>query len=196
MSLYTSLAVGAFLVASVHMAAPDHWVPITLVAEREHYTSLRKYASVASIGALHATTTIGISAAALFATRILFPFKTGLVTDASALIMFAVGSYFIIQTYRSQGDEPIAATYAGILSVSIFPDLTFLPILLSSISLSAIDQVTITTEFMIVTILSLVAIVAFVSPMLSRAMKKMPEKSMDYMVGIILIVLGFFVLVV
>ena len=66
MSLFAAILALAVILAGLHMLAPDHWIPLTVVSTRLRFSHRRTYATAAFLGILHAGTSATLALIALF----------------------------------------------------------------------------------------------------------------------------------
>ncbi len=185
---FSVLFVAAIVLAGLHMIAPDHWVPITVVSGSLNYSSGKKNTIAAGIGVLHAFTSMAVAGVALLIGFLLVRSYFGYVEVASILLLVGVGIYFIVNGYLEEEEDLRSASLSvkSILAVSAFPDFALIPIMLAASSLSGLQILAILTAFTLVSTLSLTLMVYGTSRGLSKALETVPPKYIDYIMGIIL----------
>ncbi len=188
MALFLILLGTVIALGSLHMIAPDHWVPLTIVSSRLNYTTRKIYSSAATLGFLHALTSEGIAGVALLIGVLLVRQYITYMEIASVLLLVVVGVYFIINGYTE--DEPesgySAASVKSILAISAFPDFALIPIMLAGSSLSPLNIAWILISFIIISAVSLTVMVYVSTRGLSKALENIPPRYIDYIMGIIL----------
>ncbi|MEM0134334.1 MAG: hypothetical protein QXU18_03790, partial [Thermoplasmatales archaeon] len=97
------------VVASLHMIAPDHWLPLTALSIKREYKRKRVLTISAILGFLHGITSVLLSIIALFLGVVFFGIDA--LKEISIVILIAVAIYMLIQTIReSRGSESIENT--------------------------------------------------------------------------------------
>lgn len=186
MSLYLLLILVALSVSSLHMIAPDHWLPLTVIASAKSYSSSRKYSTAAALGFAHAGTSIVLAMAIFYAGLALIHNYIGYLLLAGEILLVIIGLYFILNGYR-ESEKDTSFTETSALSVSAFPDFALLPIVISGASLSGIQIGTILLVFLLASGIALTAMVFAAGKGLGKAISRVPPKYMDYLIGGVLI---------
>ncbi len=191
MSLFLLLLSTAILVALFHMIAPDHWVPLLIIAKTRNYTWKNKYLTAFLLGLGHSGSSVLVAVLVLFVGVVVLKSSVHLLTDISILLMFIIAAYFIINGVREANENSDELMSRSALAVSAFPDLAFLPIFIAVSSLGSIDTAYITATFIAVTTLTLIVVVWLTSnlPGTDR-LKNIPGRYTDYLIGLILVVTG------
>ncbi len=185
-SLYFLLLLVALSVSSLHMIAPDHWLPLTVISSAKSYSPTKKYGVAAGLGFAHAGTSIIVAVAIFYAGLVLIHSYIGYLLLAGEVLLVIIGLYFIINGYReSEGKTSISETSA--LSVSAFPDLALLPIVISGATLSGLQIATILLIFFLASGIALTVMVFVAGKGLGKAISRVPPKYMDYLIGGVLI---------
>ncbi len=195
MEIFAIILAIAILVAALHMVAPDHWVPLIVVADRTHLQRKRVYGMAGFLGILHAGTSATVALLVLYVGLILIHGYVSYLNAASIALLIVVGLYFAITGYRENESEikPDRISTATLLSVSIFPDFALVPILLSAVSLTSLEIGVIILSFALASAVSLIIMVFGVSLGFSKAIEKMPPKYIDYIISVILWFTALFV---
>lgn len=188
MTVFPVLLGAAVALAALHMVAPDHWVPLTVVSKRLEYSPARTYATAAAIGAVHAIISVGVAAVAFAAGIMLVRSYVSYLQTASAILLIAVGVYFIVNGYTeaAEGFDSASGSVRSVLAVSIFPDLALIPILLGGSSLPALQVSVIVLAFVLVSCASLTLMSFGTVAGFSKAVERMPPRYVDYVMGLIL----------
>ncbi len=186
MSPYILLLLVALSVSSLHMIAPDHWLPLTVISTAKSYSPTKKYGVAAALGFTHAGTSIVVAVAIFYAGLVLIHSYFSYLLLSGEVLLVIVGLYFIINGYRESGGETsISETSA--LSVSALPDLALLPIVISGATLSSMQIGTILLVFFLSSGIALTAMVFIAGKGLGKAISMVPPKYMDYLIGGVLI---------
>lgn len=193
MELFYPLILVALVISAVHMIAPDHWLPLTVIATGRSYSSSKRYAIAVAIGVSHAGTSIAIASAFLLAGYVLVHSYFNYLILSGEVLLVAIGLYFIINGYREREDENAAISETSALSVGAFPDLSLIPIIISAASLDLAQISEIYLVFAISSCVSLVAMVFIAEKSVGKALSKVPPKYMDYIIGVVLIATAVFI---
>ncbi len=195
MQIFTLILAIAIIVATLHMMAPDHWVPLIVVAERVGMPRRRVYGMAGFLGILHAGTSATVALLVLFVGVVLIHGYVSDLNAASIVLLIAVGIYFAVTGYREREAEvmPDRISTGTLLSVSIFPDFALIPILLSAVSLSSLEIGIIILAFALASAASLMVMIYGLSLGFSRAIQKMPPRYVDYIISAILWLTALFI---
>ncbi len=186
MGSFLLLLIVAIAVAGLHMAAPDHWVPLITVSIGRNYSRRRKYEMAAAIGLGHGSTSAFIAVLALAAgLTFLGPFVSDLFYLSEGLLVI-IGIYFVLIGYRDGGREISSGTGNSMLLVSIFPDLALMPILLSGAGLPLYEISSVLLSFIVATVLSLTLITGFSSSQIGLRLSRLEPNRMDYAIAAML----------
>lgn len=189
MSLFVSLLVAAVAIGVLHMLAPDHWVPLMAVSSSMKYSRRRTYLTAALLGLLHAGASVAVALLALLLGVFLVGGYLSYLFYGGEVILLAVGIYFIVGGFLEKpGPGKVKfASVGSLLSVSIFPDLAVLPILLTGVDLGKAALGIIMLSFTLVSVISLSVMSAAASMGLTRGLQRVPPRFIDYIMGAILI---------
>ena len=120
------------------------------------------------------------------------------------LVMIVSGVYVAINSFRakntqSDGDGKFGLTksagYFAVLGAALSPDLSILPICLVAVPLGLITVVHTIVIFAASSILTDLLLVLSFSVLFSRAVEKLPSKYNDALVGLVIAVVGVYVLI-
>lgn len=187
MDLFFLLLIVALLVSAIHMVAPDHWLPLTVIATARSYSSSRRYGAAAFIGLAHALTSIAIAAMVLLAGVVLTHRYFNYLILAGEILLVMIGVYFIFNGYREEKAEETGITEASALTVGAFPDFSLIPIVISAASLNLTQISEILGVFAVSSCLALVAMAYVAEKSVGKALSRVPPKYMDYVIGGVLI---------
>jgi hypothetical protein len=198
MSIFAAILALAVILAGLHMLAPDHWIPLTVVSSRLSFSHRRTYATAAFLGILHAGTSATLALIALFIGTVVAGRYENYLNYGAILLLVAVGLYFIVTGYSEHdaGNEISGASVSTVLSISIFPDLALMPIVLAGASLSPVDMGTVIIAFALASALSLTLVVYGAIRGFARGLEKIPPRYIDYIMGAILLATAAFVTLV
>lgn len=190
MSLFIVIMGSVLILGGLHMLAPDHWVPLMVVARKLNYTSRKTVASALAMGSLHAITSETVAGIALIVGIFLVGNFLHYLDIASIILLVAVGIYFILNGYTEKNPENGYSTSSirSILGISAFPDLALVPIMLASSPLPATSVLIVLVAFILVSSFSLAVMVYGAVKGFSRAMETVPPRYIDYVMGAVLFV--------
>ena len=187
MGQFIILLTVSLLVSSFHMLAPDHWLPLTVISSARTYSKSRTYALAASLGLAHAGTSMVVALAIFYAGLVLIHvYVSDLIILGQALLVL-IGAYFIINGYREESSSGTAVTEKTVISLSAFPDLSLMPIVVSAASLTDVQISAILVVFTASSAVSLTAMVFLAGKSLGKAISRVPPKYIDYLIGAVLI---------
>lgn len=193
MELFYLLLAVAISVSSIHMAAPDHWLPLTLISSAKSYSTRRKYITAALLGFTHAGTSIIVATAVFYAGDVLVHNYIGYLLLAGQILLVTIGLYFIINGYVEKPSRDTSLSETSAISVSAFPDLALLPIVISAASLNSVQIGSILLVFALTSSIALTGMVFAAERGLGRVISKVPPRYMDYLIGVVLILTAFLV---
>lgn len=193
MGLFYLLLLVALVISAVHMVAPDHWLPLTVIATARSYSSSRRYGIAAVIGVTHAGTSIVVGSVFLLAGYVLIHSYFKYLVLLGEVLLVAIGLYFIINGYREKEDQNATISETSALSVGAFPDLSLIPIVISAASLNLSQISIIFVIFTVSSCISLIAMVYIAEKSIGKALSKVPPKYMDYIIGGVLIATAAFI---
>jgi len=190
MQLFYLLLVSLVLLAALHMIAPDHWIPISTISSIRKFSNLKKIVISILLGVLHASTSVAVAAVALAIGLVITKSYLSYMYDAGEVLLVIVGLYFIlnglIERKKSQKVEALSTNSA--LTVSIFPDVALVPILISATPLGFSEISILIIAFVSVSALSLSVIVLVASIGITSAVEKLEPRVIDYVMGIVLFI--------
>jgi putative Mn2+ efflux pump MntP len=190
MTLFIILLLSLILLATFHMIAPDHWVPVSLVSSVRKFSNIKKFSFSILIGALHAFTSVLVALLALAIGLLLIRSFLSYLYDAGVVLLVLVGVYFLINGLRESKEESKLESFTmqSVLVISVFPDFALVPIIISSVPLSIIQIITLLIVFVIVSSFSLALIVFASSFGIAGALKNLKPSYLDYLIGAILFI--------
>ncbi len=192
--MLTPIAVYATVatIAVLHMIAPDHWVPLTLISDARKYPPRKKYALSTGIGSSHALLSIILAVAVLVGGTLIYSNFMAISTYLAASLLFIVALYFAIEGYR--GENTGSGIHSSSLLASMVPDPAIVPFLLIAYADSSTELYVSIIIFTVATIASLIAVIFLASKGLKAAMEKVGPDKYDYLTAAILLLTGLFVL--
>ena len=190
MTLFLILLLSLILLATFHMIAPDHWVPISLVSSVRKFSHFKKFSFSIIIGALHAFTSVLVALLALAIGLLLIRSFLSYLYDAGEIMLVLVGVYFILNGLHESKEESKFESFTmhSVLVISVFPDFALVPIMISSVPLGIIQVITLLIVFIIVSSFSLTLIVFASSFGIAGTLRNLKPSYLDYLVGAVLFI--------
>jgi hypothetical protein len=187
-SIFLLILSAAIVLAVLHMVAPDHWIPLTVVSKKFNYSSSKTYETALLIGILHSAASVTLAVVAYFIGELLVKNSLHFLYLSSVILLIIVGIYFIVNGYFEDFEDPESSTIStkSILTVSIFPDFAFIPIMLAASTLPLIQVSAVIMAFILLTCITVVIMTVGASKGFSRTMEKVPPRYIDYIIGAIL----------
>lgn len=194
--LFIALLILSVVLASLHMLAPDHWAPLTTLSDRHNYSASRTAATAGALGFFHGVTSAVVAMTAAFVGIYLVHSFIQYLKIASISILCAVGIYFLLEGRRESEAAALDGTRKdfAVLAVSVLPDLSFLPILLTGAALGTQDLTTIVGAFIAASCISLVLVVHSARKGLSIALSRISPRFYDYAIAAMLFGTAIFLL--
>jgi len=175
--------------SALHMVAPDHWVPLTVTAHREHLTRPRTFLLAAAIGLGHGVSSALLSLVVAAVGSLFFP--------AYYVTLFAVALLIVIALYIifKAATESRAGTKAGNVSVlvSVIPDPALVPFILVANGFGASYTFLLLGAFVIAAVASLVLVISMATLGLSKALARVRREYVDYLVALALVAVAVFI---
>ena len=188
MNIFPVILSAAMVLAVLHMVAPDHWIPLTVVSKKFNYSSSKTYETALLIGILHSAASVALAVVAYYLGELLVSDSLYFLYLSSVILLIIVGIYFVFNGYfeKSEDPESSALSSKSILTVSIFPDFAFIPIMLAASALPLIQVSAVIMAFIFLTCITVVIMTLGASKGFSRSIEKIPPRYIDYVMGAIL----------
>lgn len=179
----------ALTLASLHMIAPDHWIPFSVLSSKRGY-SLRKSLSISSgIGFGHGALSVLVSVLVAF-TGLAF-LSPEEIRIGAVFLLVAVSIYMVINAVREEsGNENIENTS---ILVSVVPDPAFLPIALLAIVYGDFFLGILSLIFILTSGFALLLVVYVARGSIFRKLEKLKPTTVDYVVVAVLLLTALFV---
>ncbi|MCL4314701.1 MAG: hypothetical protein M1454_03120 [Candidatus Thermoplasmatota archaeon] len=171
------------VIATLHMIAPDHWIPISALASKRHYAFSRTAATSFSIGTAHGLTSTILSL--LVGYLGIYIFGVAYVKLGSVILLVAVSVYIVINSFLERKAKEVVENTS--LVVSFLPDPAFLPIILLATGLGNIFVAELSIFFIGLSGIALLTVVLLVRISLFRRIEKLEPYLIDYIVSAVLI---------
>ncbi len=186
---YLYVAVVA-LIALTHMIAPDHWLPLISLKAKRNYSRSRTTSLSAAIGILHGVSTSALSALIVFAGTLYL--SVLLLRAASVALLIVVALYISVSAFIKK--VGIAEIQQASLFASIIPDPALVPIFLTSASFGLAFTGVLIAVFVVVTTLTIIAVVYLTSLGMLAILKRIAPEMMEYTISAMLLLVAAYVL--
>ena len=185
------LLVAVTTLSALHMLAPDHWVPVTVASYRRSYTRSRTLLLASAIGLAHGLSSAVLSVAIAMIGSLFFP--AYYVNLLAVLLLVGVAIYIIANAAR-EARAGLKAESVSML-VSVIPDPALVPFVLIAQGFGGAYTYTyaMLVAFVAAAVVSLVLVVHLALMGLSKALSRLREECVDYLVALALIVVAAFV---
>ncbi len=205
-----ALLFAAALVGILHMSAPDHWATLSILGKSRkwEHSKLIKISTITGIGHVALSIILGFTIVSL---GLLFPKSLFVyMTYAIGLIMLIAGSLYSIKAlctkedfdYKKHGEERLkkGISYFAVLGAALSPDLSILPIFLLAIPVGFNFAVSTAIVFGISSLTTLLIMVGLGHLLVehsrfSKRIEHMHPKYNDVLVGVVIALVGIYVLV-
>lgn len=179
----------ALALASLHMIAPDHWIPFSVLSSKRGYTLGKSLSLSSGIGFAHGALSVLVSLLVAFA-GLAFLDPQEIKIGAVALLV-AVSIYMVINAIREEnGNENIENTS---ILVSVVPDPAFLPIALVAVAYGNLFLGLLSLVFILASGIALLSVVYIARGSIFRKLEKLKPTTVDYVVVAVLLLTALFV---
>lgn len=210
-SLFTSLAVAAISLGSLHSLAPDHWVPIAAVARARNWSKARTARVAFLCGLGHVTVSVLLGLLALMFGAQLFEALGERMVSVAGLLLIGFGVAYAIWglrgafAHRIHGhhhhhydhvhDASRVSTWSLFLIYCADPCVAVIPIMFAAAPLTLTETVSIVVAYEVATIGTMVALVALAHSGAQLFKGKWIERYGDSAAGTLIVVTGIVVAV-
>ena len=185
----------AVIIASLHMFAPDHWLPLTTIAARRKYGPLRSAGIAAILGWVHGALSSLLAFLVLFVGVIELHEVSAYLQTVTYGLLFAIAGYFLVAGLREDASKKTGAE-TSVLAISVLPDPAFVPIVLAAYNLSSLGISLIFFAIILVSGFSLIIVVEFSRRTLGKKLANIKARYYDYAISASLIFVAFFLILV
>ncbi len=209
--LFTSLALAAITVGSLHSLAPDHWVPIAAVARARNWSRGRaaRVAFICGFGHVTVSVILGLLAL-LFGEQVLRSVGERMVSLAGLLligfgVVYAIWGMRSAMAHRLHGhhhhhydhvhDPSTASFWSLFLIYCADPCIAVVPILFAAAPLSTVDQIAIVVAYEAATVSAMVVLVALAYSGARQFKGQWIERYGDSAAGALIVATGIMVAV-
>ncbi len=205
-----ALLFAAALVGMLHMSAPDHWATLAILGKSQKWShsKLIKISTITGVGHVLFSVILGF---VLVWFGLLFPKALfSYVTYAIGFVMLAAGSWYAMKAlrtkegfdYKKHADEKFrkGMGYFAVLGAALSPDLSILPIFLIAIPIGFNFAVYTAIAFGLSSLATLLVLVGLGHQVVehsrfSKRIEGMNPKYNDALVGIVIALVGIYILV-
>ncbi|MGP6207866.1 hypothetical protein ACNF42_07570 [Cuniculiplasma sp. SKW3] len=189
MNSFIPVLTAVVVIGTLHMMAPDHWLPLSSLSRRFNYTRLRTQDIAAILGITHSLISVAVGIAASILGLIFVYYLNVGFTLVGRSLLGIVAIYFILNGYLEsrQENHQVSETVKSALAVSVFPDFAIIPFMFSTLKMDLMNASEIVISFVAASTIS-ISIMAYIGTKgLGNLLEKMPPYYVDYIMGIILI---------
>ncbi|BAB60059.1 TVG0944469 [Thermoplasma volcanium GSS1] len=177
------------LIASMHMIAPDHWMPLAALTLKKKYSDSKVRALSAYIGMAHGVSSVILSLAILYIGIAFIGSKY--IRVASVIILVLVSLYILINSIReSREAREIEETS---LLVSAFPDPAFLPMAIIAYTYGTYFVISTGLIYVAASTIALLAVVFLVNIGLLRKLSSLKPVTVDRIVVVVLLLTAAYI---
>ncbi len=176
-------------ISALHMIAPDHWVPVTLVSYRNSLTRKRTYFLAMLVGLTHGVSSVVLSLVIAAIGSLFLP--VAYIRLFSVLLLVAIAAYIILNSIReSRESEGIESAS---LLVSVIPDPALVPFILIAGTFGAAYSYFMMAAFVVAASISLVVVVVLSLRGLEKALAGIKPQTVDAVVAGALVAMAAFI---
>lgn len=210
MVLFLPLLAGAALVGLLHMSAPDHWVTLCILGQKESWSRVKLVQYGAMTAGGHVSLSILLGLVIVVLGLAVSESLSHYVTVGTGVLMVFLGLGYGLRTLlvnvsvdydreAQEKTEKVKVTgkrlaYFAVLGGTLSPDLSILPIFLISSQVSLGLVLDTAVVFAAASLLSLLILVLVGSVGLAKAFARAPAKYNDSLVGFVIAAVGLYVL--
>lgn len=175
--------------ATLHMIAPDHWMPISIISAKRKYLSAQTDAYSFSIGFAHGLLSALLALGIAYLGVRLIGYNQ--VRIGSVILLAAVCIYIFANVLKEKKNSESVENTS--LIVSFIPDPAFLPIVLASVIYGGIFVGTLSLLFIFAGGISLMIVTSFARKGMLKALEKVDPVNIDYVVILVLVITAIFI---
>ena len=175
--------------ATLHMIAPDHWIPISIISAKRKYLSAQTDAYSFSIGFAHGLLSALLALGIAYLGVRLIGYNQ--VRIGSVILLAAVCIYIFANVLKEKKNSESVENTS--LIVSFIPDPAFLPIVLASVIYGGIFVGTLSLLFIFAGGISLMIVTSFARKGMLKALEKVDPVNIDYVVILVLAITAIFI---
>ncbi|WP_292319668.1 hypothetical protein [Caldisphaera sp.] len=185
-----AIIIFTILISSLHMIAPDHWVPLNVLSIRRRFNYSTIMLISGLLGFLHSFVSVLLSLVLVYIGLNFFNFID--IKYFSVSIIFVVCIYILLSSLREvKENRNVEATS---LIVSVLPDPAILPLIISSSSMGLQFLLLIIILFIITSTISLSLVTSLVNKGFLKALSRLKPYLIDYLIVSILIITAAYIL--
>jgi hypothetical protein len=208
-SLFTSLALAAITVGSLHSVAPDHWVPIAAVARARDWSRARASRVAFLCGLGHVTVSMLLGLLALMFGARLFQSLGERMVSVAGLLLIGFGVAYAVWglrgafAHRLHGhhhhhydhvhDPSRVSTWSLFLIYCADPCIALIPILFAAAPLSSAETIAIIVAYEVAAVGAMVVLVALAHSGAQLFKSRWIERYGDSVAGALIVATGVMV---
>ncbi len=178
-----------FVLAILHMIAPDHWIPISILSAKRKYNNAKSSGYGFFIGIAHGILSAILALAVAFLGLKLVGY--GEVKLASIILLIAVCVYIFINAFKEKENKSSIENTS--LLVSFIPDPAFLPIVLAATVYGNLFLGVLSIIFIVAGGVSLMLVVMLARMGFLKSMERVEPVMIDYIVILVLLATALFI---
>ncbi|MDE1814412.1 MAG: hypothetical protein KGI05_07090 [Thaumarchaeota archaeon] len=206
--------IGSAVVGILHMAAPDHWLTLCMLAKNQKWVSKKifRVSLITAVGhvALSIAMGLGVVAVGLIFSHLISSYLdvgigiimliAGLIVGIRSLIVKNTHHHDHHDHHENEEKKNVnnltrGIGYFAVLGAALSPDPSIVPIFLSAISAGFYFALELSAVFAISSIITLLLLVQLGTVGFAKALTKIPEKYNDSIVGFVIAAIGVYILV-
>lgn len=176
-------------ISALHMMAPDHWVPVTLVSYRNRLTRRRTYFLAMLVGLTHGVSSVILSFVIAAIGSLFLP--DAYIRLFSVLLLVAIAAYIILKSIRESRE--CAGIENASLLVSVIPDPALVPFILIAGTFGAAYSYFMMAAFVVAASISLLVVVVLSLRGLEKALAGIKPQTVDAVVAGALVAMAAFI---
>ncbi len=202
------LFAAAALVGILHMAAPDHWVTLTILGRTAGWSRPRLVGVSVVTGMGHVLLSVLLGFAVVGLGLIFSTVVSAYFTGVAGVLMVVVGTYAAGRAITNREKElhrnaevPSKSVerrvgYFAVLGAALSPDLSILPIFLAAVPVGLSVAFDTALVFALASIVAIVLLVLASSAGLGVALEKIPPEYNEAVAGLVIALVGLYILIV
>lgn len=176
-------------ISALHMIAPDHWVPVTVVSYRSRLSRRRTYFLAILVGLTHGVSSVILSSVIAAIGSLFLP--DAYIRLFSVLLLAAIAAYILFNSIRESRES--AGIESASLLVSVIPDPALVPFILIAGTFGAVYSYFMMAAFVVAASISLLVVVILSMRGLERALAGIKPQTVDVVVAGALVAMAAFI---
>ncbi|MFG1502794.1 MAG: hypothetical protein AAE984_05615 [Cuniculiplasma divulgatum] len=175
--------------AVLHMIAPDHWIPISIISAKRKYTDSTTATYGLTIGIVHGILSAMIALVVAFLGVSIIGYDR---IKIGSVFLLAVVCLYILLNIRKEENKSEKIENTSLL-VSFIPDPAFLPIVLAATVYSELFIGIMSLLFIVSGGISLMIIALFAKKRMLKGLEKIKPTNVDYVIVAVLAITAIFI---